>query len=82
MTTVAHKSFEFPLHQLLVYNLVNGLNPRSISYLSGVIVWVRVVFRKTDGKWFESRSISCLSSVIVRMSSLQKDLLVTDVSTT
>ena len=38
--------------------------PRSISCLSCVIVWVRVVFRKAVGKWFEPRSISCLSCVI------------------
>ena len=35
--------------------------------MSSVTVRVRVVFRKTVGKWFEPRSISCLSSVTVRV---------------
>ena len=46
--------------------MVNGLNP-GVSVVCLVIVRVRVVFRKTVGKWFEPRSISCLSSVIVRV---------------
>ena len=41
--------------------------PRSVSCLCCMIVWVRVVFGKTVGKWCEPRSISCLSSVIIRV---------------
>ena len=63
--------------------MVNGLNP-GVSVVCLVIVRVRVVFRKTVGKWFESRSISCLSNVIVRVRVVfrKTELLVTDVSTT
>ena len=46
--------------------MVNGLNPRGISYLFGVIVQVRVVFRKTVvGDWrFDYLSSSHLQSQV------------------
>ena len=51
------------LHQVISV----GFNVVNYQYicLSSVIIRVRVVFRKTVGKWFEPRSISCLPSVII-----------------
>ena len=64
-TLVKEKKYWYKIQVKKYWKMCSEVVLRNISFLSSVIIWVRVVFRKTVGKWFEPRSISCLSSVIV-----------------
>ena len=55
--------------------------------LVNMVHWAQVssetsINQNFHGKWFESRDISCLSSMIIRVRTVFRLLLVTDVLTT